>query len=241
MNIFPDAINVQQVEAIDGRTVRLIFSVSSLIVGLHGRVEVRYTNKQDDDPERWDVQVFAPPNDLIATQQMEFDLIGLEPGSDYRIKITIMLRDLHNTPTSRVYMVRTPAASSTPPVIHVDPQLKVLEANATWANVGWRKLDNNELQFVDGVQLRYKEITGKVYAATPLIHRAVTDYLLENLKPDTRYEVGVFFIPFAGQTTELQADKGVNFTTARLHGGYKSGVSYFFVLIVVIFCRSLWV
>lgn len=43
---FSDEIKVQQVEAVDGQTVRLTFTVSPLIVGLHGRVEVRYTNRE---------------------------------------------------------------------------------------------------------------------------------------------------------------------------------------------------
>ncbi|CAG2069560.1 unnamed protein product, partial [Timema podura] len=77
----------------------------------------------------------------------------------------------------------------------------------------WRKFSEYELQFIDGVQLRYKDINGKVYAATPLIHRAVTSYTLEGLKPSTQYEVGIFFIPFPGQTTELQAEKVLKVTT----------------------------
>lgn len=177
---------------------------------------------RDTNHDRWEVQVFAPPDDLIATQQMEFDLIGLKPSTEYKIKITVMLRDLHNTPSSRIYTVRTPAQiqsqTTLPPMIPVEPNLVVLDINSTWVNVAWRKLTEYELQFVDGVQLRYKENTGKVYSATPLIHRAVTSYVLENLKPDTHYEVGIFFIPFTGQTTELQADKKINFTTALLIG-----------------------
>lgn len=172
---------------------------------------------RDDNLANWDVQVFAPPSDLIATQQLEFDLIGLQPNTEYKIKITVMLRDLHNTPTSRIYTVRTPSKipslSTLPPMIPIEPNLIVSDVNSTWVTIAWRKLSEFELQFVDGVQLRFKEISGKVYAATPLIHRAVTSYTLENLKSDTDYEAGIYFIPFAGQTTELQADKMINFTT----------------------------
>lgn len=39
-----DDINVHTLEAIDAHTVRLGFTIPSVIVGLHGRVEVRYTN-----------------------------------------------------------------------------------------------------------------------------------------------------------------------------------------------------
>lgn len=212
----PDEIKVQQVEAVDGQTVRLTFTVSPLIVGLHGRVEVRYTNREDDNIASWELQVFAPPNDLITTQQLEFDLIGLQPNTEYKVKITVILRDLHNTPTSQVYSVRTlaqPTFPTVPKMIPIEPNLIVNDVNSTWANIAWRKFTDYELQYVDGVQLRFKEITGKVYAATPLIHRAVTSYLLENLKADTEYEVGIFFIPFTGQNTELHSENMVHFTT----------------------------
>lgn len=135
-----------------------------------------------------------------------------------------MLRDLHNTPTSRIYTVRTPPQKTTttnlPSMIPIDPDLAILELNATWVHIAWRKLTEFELQFVDGVQIRYKEITGKVYAATPLIHRAVTSYMIENLKANTDYEAGIYYIPFTGQTTELQANKGINFTTTHEIGKY---------------------
>lgn len=65
------------------------------------------------------------------------------------------------------------------------------------------------------MQLRYRENDGKIYTATPLIHRAVTQYTLENLKPNIKYEIGIFFIPFSGQHTELTAEHMVHFTTAN--------------------------
>lgn len=220
-NIFAqpqDEIVVHTLEALDAHTIRLAFTVPPVIVGLHGRVEVRYTNKQNEDTNTWQLQVFAPPNDLIATPQLEFDLIDLEPETEYKIKIAITLRDLHNTPMSRVYSIRTlkeTKLTTLPPIIRIEPDMSITEINSTWVNIAWRKFTNDELQFIDGVQLRFKEIDGKIYAATPLIHRAVTNYLLENLKPNTKYEIGIFFIPFPGQTTELHAEHMLHFTTAN--------------------------
>lgn len=121
-------------------------------------------------------------------------------------------------PTSRIYKIRTLKeipSSTMPAMIPIEPELVITEVNATWVSVAWRKFAENEMQYIDGVQLRFKEIDGKIYAATPLIHRAVTNYTLENLKPNTKYEIGIFFIPFAGQHTELHAEHMLHFTTAN--------------------------
>ncbi|XP_066992928.1 putative epidermal cell surface receptor isoform X2 [Anabrus simplex] len=223
----PDEVVIQTLIPLDPHTVRLVFSVPPVLVGLHGRVELRYTSdKQNNDISTWEQQVLAPPKDLIATPQLEFSLGGLQPDTEYRIKITVILRDLHNSPSSSVVAVRTlPAPSTTlPPVIAVQPNLSAAEANSSWITVTWRKFDDFELQLIDGIQLRYKELDDKVYSTTPLIHRAVTSYVLEGLKPSTTYEIGIFFIPFPGQSTELQADSAIQVTTAEVQDLYKFDV-----------------
>lgn len=222
----PDEVTVQTLEPVDEGTVRLVFSVPPVLVGLHGRVELRYTSdEQNNEPATWEQQVLAPPGDLIATPQLEFELGGLQPDTVYKIKVTVVLRDLGTTPSSQVLQVRTlprsTPATTQPPQIPVDAELTLAEVNATWARLTWRKATPFEINFIDGVQLRYKEIDGKVYAATPLIHRAVTSYTLEGLRPDTQYEVGIYFIPFTGQTTELLSEKTVTFTTGIENDPYK--------------------
>ncbi|XP_050296438.1 putative epidermal cell surface receptor isoform X3 [Anthonomus grandis grandis] len=222
-----DDISVHALEAIDPHTIRLAFMVPPVIVGLHGRVEVRYTFKDTNDFNSWDLQVFAPPNDLIATPSLEFDLLDLVPDKEYKIKITITLRDLHNTPSSRVYKIRTPPdtqSTTLPPQIPIEPDMEISDINSTWVSVMWRKFTEYESQFIDGVQLRYREIDGKIYTATPLIHRAVNSYIIEGLKPNTKYELGIFFIPFPGQHTELKAEHMLQLTTANLVDTYDFNV-----------------
>ena len=214
-----DEVTVQILEALDEHTVRLVFTVPQVLVGLHGRVELRYTNdKTNFDVSTWKSQVFAPPNDLIATPQLEFELGDLKPSTEYKVKITVKLKDLANSPTSKIYSVRTlekrAEATTLPPQIPVDAELQATEVNSTWINVMWRKFTEYELQFIDGVQLRYKEQENKMYAGTPLIHRAVRNYVIENLKPSTTYEVGIYFVPFPGQLTELVSEKTIHVTTS---------------------------
>ncbi|XP_046750839.1 putative epidermal cell surface receptor isoform X2 [Diprion similis] len=221
-----DQITVQTLEAVTEDRVRLVFTVPRILVGLHGRVEVRYTSEMmNSDPSTWKSQIFAPPDDLIATQQLEFELGDLAPSTEYKVIVMVKLRDLSNSPISKIYRVVTLEAENTdaatlPPQIPTDAELTVAETNSTWANIVWRKFTEYELQFIDGVQLRYKEIAGKVYAATPLIHRAVTSYVLENLKPSATYQVEIYFIPFPGQPNELVSEKSINFTTSSAPDPY---------------------
>lgn len=177
----------------------------------------------------WDTQVFAPPNDLIATPQLEFELPGLKPNTEYKLKINVLLRDLHNTLSSKVYKVRTaplapgitanaadsPSYTTVPPIIPIASELKVGEINSTWITLTWRKFTDYEIQYIDGIQIRYKKILGKIYSATPLIHRAITSYTIDNLRPNTEYEVQILFIPFQGQVTELKSETTLHATTLQ--------------------------
>lgn len=227
-NLQPD-IEVHTLEAIDPRTIRIVFTVPQVYVNLHGRVELRYTNGPSNDTSNWEQQIFAPPEDLIATSQMEFDLPSLEPNSLYRVKITLILRDLNSQPTSKVYTVKMPAERTITPPPQIsdyrpdfqdvfktveDPELNVSETNATWLQLTWKKLSDEQMEYVDGVQLRYKELTGMIYSSSPLIHRTLTGYTIQNLQPDTGYEIGLYYIPFAGHGAELRAGHMIKVRTA---------------------------
>ncbi|XP_017968032.1 putative epidermal cell surface receptor isoform X4 [Drosophila navojoa] len=227
-NLQPD-IEVHTLEAIDPRTIRIVFTVPQVYVNLHGRVELRYTNGPSNDTSSWEQQIFAPPEDLIATSQMEFDLPGLEPNSLYKVKITLILRDLNSQPTSRVFTVKMPAERTITPPPQIsdyrpdfqdifktveDPELNVSETNATWLQLTWKKLGDDQMEYVDGVQLRYKELTGLIYSSSPLIHRTLTSYTIQNLQPDTGYEIGLYYIPFAGHGAELLAGHMIKVRTA---------------------------
>lgn len=121
---------------------------------------------------------------------MEFELTSLEPNSEYRVKIALILRDLPANPSSLIYKVRTPAEHSiTPPSINnyhtnhlptstndvlenlTDPDLRANEINSTFIRFVWNRIADDAQQYIDGIQLRYKEISEKVYMATPLVHR----------------------------------------------------------------------
>lgn len=232
-------LQVIALEPISSRSVRVIFVVPQIFVGLHGRVELRYTKGTSNDTLNWQSQVFAPPEDLIATSQLEFELTNLQPSTDYRVKIILMLHDINSQPASKVYRVQTPAdpvitpptlidyERTQPPAVGVgniadvlknipDPELRDSEINSTWIRLSWRKLIEEELLYVDGIQIRYKEIGGIIFDATPLIHRTINTFTVENLKPETAYEFGLYYIPFPNHGAELRVGEVIQLRTAPL-------------------------
>ncbi|XP_060646741.1 putative epidermal cell surface receptor isoform X4 [Drosophila nasuta] len=229
LNNLQSDIEVHSLDAIDPHTIRMVFTVPMVYVNLHGRVELHYTNKPSNDTRTWELQTFAPPEDLIATSQMEFDLSNLEANTLYKVKVTLLLRDLNSQATSSIYTVKMPAERTITPPPQIsdyrpdfqdifktvdDPELNVIETNASWLQLTWKKLSDEQMEYVDGVQLRYKELTGMIYSSSPLIHRTLTSYTIQNLQPDTGYEIGLYYIPFAGHGAELRAGHMIKVRTA---------------------------
>ena len=60
------------------------------------------------DPDQWERQVFQQAEDLIDNSHLQLFLAGLEPDSDYHIKIQVIMRDIQNAPASDILIVRTP-------------------------------------------------------------------------------------------------------------------------------------
>lgn len=164
---------------------------------------------------------------------------NLDPETEYRVRITLMLHDINSQPSSKVYRVKTPEDPAiTPPTLIdyerpqspaigvgnmadvlkniQDSELRANEINSTWVRLSWRKLIDDELPYVDGIQIRYKELGGIIFDATPLIHRTINTFTIEHLKPETAYEFGLYFIPFPNHGAELRVGEMIQLRTNPL-------------------------
>lgn len=67
---------------------------------------------RNTEPSTWEQQILAPPNDLIATKELEFELGSLQPNMTYKIKISVMMHDIENAPSSSILTIKTLAPSN---------------------------------------------------------------------------------------------------------------------------------
>lgn len=59
-------------------------------------------------------------------------------------------------------------------MIPVDPELSVASVNSTWVEVRWGTFSDYDAQFIDGIQLRYKEVEGKVCSRFKSVYKLFT-------------------------------------------------------------------
>ncbi|ODN02728.1 putative epidermal cell surface receptor, partial [Orchesella cincta] len=222
-----DAAQVSNIiiQPLNESTLQIDFTVSPILVGLHGHVEVLYTKDfiRKPNPAQWESKVFQQAEDLIDNTHLQLFLTSLEPDTDYHMQIKVVVMAQFQ-PTSDVLLVRTPAPSipttTLPPEILVDPVIQLASSGSRTVKLHWKRFDDYDT-LIDGVQIAYKESEDKVYQTTPLIHRTVTEYELTNLKPDKDYEVNLLFIPFhTDQKTILKSEKPIFIKTDKEEDEY---------------------
>ena len=76
------------------------------------------------------------------------------------------------------------------------------------------------------VQLKDGRVASGVPGTTPFIHRDTNFFLLENLKPDTDYQVDVYLIPVPQAKEELISDSVSNFRTNSPIRGNKNIIQH---------------
>lgn len=94
--------------ALNGTTVRVRFTLPSLLVGLVGHAELHYTTNPTIPRPAWLVQKFARPQRLFDTSNIEYYMTKLRPGTTYFFQIRVIMEALRGGPESEVYKLTLP-------------------------------------------------------------------------------------------------------------------------------------
>ncbi|XP_045502574.1 putative epidermal cell surface receptor [Colias croceus] len=199
-------------------SIKMLFGLPPVLVGLRGSVDLRYTDTDDDDVGQWYSQVFAPADEILTTPRLEFRLSGLKPSTMYRIRGKLYLHNLPVEPESKIYTIRTQDLPSAEPAEEkrreIDCKLRVVDVNDTTAHLTWRHFTEEELQFIDGVQVRYRPVGTPIYSMTELLHHSRSAADLIDLRPGSKYEASMVLIPPTRSATELFDSGRVEFVTS---------------------------
>ncbi|XP_052756461.1 putative epidermal cell surface receptor isoform X3 [Galleria mellonella] len=208
---------VLSMQADSPTSVKMLFGLPPVLVGLRGSVDLRYTDQADDDISHWYSQVFAPTDEVLTTPRLEFSLNGLKPSTTYKIRGKLFLHNLPVEPESEIRVVRTldlpTIASVEEKRREIDSQLTVMEVNDTSAHMSWRHFTEEELQFIDGIQIRYRPVGTPIYSMTELLHHSRSTAELHDLRPGSQYEASLVLVPPPRALTELHDPGIVEFTT----------------------------
>ncbi|XP_013182860.2 putative epidermal cell surface receptor [Amyelois transitella] len=223
-------LSVLSMQADSPTSVKMLFGLPSVLVGLRGSVDLRYTDQADDDISHWYSQVFAPTDEVLTTPRLEFTLSGLKPSTTYKIRGKLFLHNLPVEPESEVRIVRTlDPPTMAPPTEEkrreVDSSLTVMDVNDTVAHVSWRHFTEDELQLIDGIQVRYRPIGTPIYSMTEVLHHGRSSAELHDLRPGTRYEASLVLVPPPRAVTELHDPGRVEFTTSPYVDPYNWSVT----------------
>ncbi|XP_026314931.1 putative epidermal cell surface receptor isoform X3 [Hyposmocoma kahamanoa] len=221
-------LSVISLQADSPTSIKLLFGLPPVLVGLRGSVDLRYTDEPDQDISEWYSQVFAPADEVLTTPRLEFRLTGLKPSTTYKIRGKLYLHNLPVEPQSDIYSVRTldmPSVPTEEKRREIDSRLMVVDVNDTVAHVSWRHFSESELQYIDGIQVRYRPVGTPIYSMTELLHHSRSVAELRELRPGTQYEASLVLVPPPRATTELKDPASVQFDTAPYVDPYNWTVS----------------
>ncbi|XP_068618964.1 putative epidermal cell surface receptor isoform X2 [Battus philenor] len=211
-------LSVILLQADSPTSVKMIFGLPPVLVGLRGSVDLRYTDTADEDISHWYSQIFAPADEILGTQRLDFRLTGLKPSTTYKIRGKLYLHNLPVEPESDVFNVRTLDLPTVQPEEEkrreVDSRLAVVDVNDTTARISWRHFNEDELQYIDGIQVRYRPVGTPIFSMTELLHHSRSLVELVGLRSGVQYEASLVLIPPPRTMTELFDPAKVEFTTS---------------------------
>ncbi|XP_050740420.1 uncharacterized protein LOC127010411 isoform X2 [Eriocheir sinensis] len=204
----------------DARTIHLIFTTPSLYQGLPGELFLRYTNDPfgQPDPETWSKEVLVPMGSIITQSEWDHILSGLEPATEYTLQVVLQVQGTepiqsHTFTYTTMEEATTPPTTTPLPRLDIDAELYASEITKTSAKVSWRTFTDYELQYIDGVQVKYTQKNNLIPKFSQLFHRNNDQTDLRDLQPGSTYTVDLVFITDQNQTTKVTNTNPITFTT----------------------------
>jgi hypothetical protein len=220
--------------------IAVTFGIPPAIAGHRGHYTVAYSSgfSGPADPANWPEVEFQQEGGAIPDTGLIFlgeEVAGhallcrLQPGVQYLLRAAVVLelgdgiqlRSTGDILSAKIDNDPTPQPERQQPVVvYLDMELEASALSPVSARLDWRHLDEaEEKPWVDGVQLRIIVLgedgnpKSHVPQTSPFIHRDTNYHVLQDLQPDTRYEVDLDLIPVQGAAKELFSGLKVEFRT----------------------------
>ncbi|XP_069993704.1 uncharacterized protein sas isoform X4 [Penaeus vannamei] len=208
------------VQALDARTAQISFDTPPVYKGLPGELLVRFTSDPvaNADPETWKQEILVPMGTIINHSQWNHVMTSLEPDTSYAMQVVLNVQGAQPV-TSPMFTYMTMAEATTPstttplPRLDVNAELYATEVSKTTAKISWRRFNAYELQYIDGVQVKYAEKDKLIPNISPLLHRDSNQMELRDLQPGTNYTVDLVFFTREDQTTQVSNTQPITFMT----------------------------
>lgn len=219
------------VEVTGESSAKFTFSVPAYLVGLPGQTEIFFTDKPDSNLQLWARRVYIDQAGVVSGAVLSYSLTGLTGNTAYVARLRQLAQLTKQVFTSQTLNFRTLAPSADekqlPAKWYVDAELQASSISQRSAQIRWRKLNETVLKYVDGIQLRYRDLdaNAQVWTMTPFIHRELSHYRLDELKPDTSYQVDIVLMPFQNQSTEVVSSHPLQIHTLAVVDLYDFNIS----------------
>ncbi|KAK3879842.1 hypothetical protein Pcinc_015624, partial [Petrolisthes cinctipes] len=208
------------ISSLDAETLHLVFSTPSLYEGLPGKLVIRYTNESSlyPDPNTWYEEVVLPESSLISQTKWEHIITGLQPATQYTIQIVLTIHGAEPKLSpivsyTTMTQATTPSTTTPLPRLDIDAELYASAITKTSAKVSWRGFNEFELQYIDGVQVKYTEKDKLIPRFSQLFHRDNNQMDVRDLQPGHTYTVDLVFISHPNQTTQVSSTRPITFST----------------------------
>ncbi|OQR78907.1 putative epidermal cell surface receptor-like [Tropilaelaps mercedesae] len=179
--------------ALNSTTVRVRFTLPTILIGQKGRAEVYYTSERQKDRDDWEVQRFIRPGKIFEQADLEFLVHGLKPKTNYVFQVLVDIDSMRDHPRSTILSMETPDVALS--IVSLDMKLELFAKDSV-IRVQWRPLTPEEKNMVDGLKVKYKQANRPLglWESSEVLHRDISSYELEKIQANTKYTVDLEFV-----------------------------------------------